>query len=495
MRFHFTILAFALFYTYVVSYSINVDDLPAFFDDDDDDEVSRPELETFMERFGMDYGYNGTLDTILQTDLRHNHDAVYLDYTGAGMYRDSQIRECEKQLVNHLYGNAHSRSPSSIKTENEVESIREKVLRFFNADPEEYTVVFTSGATGALHTIGESFPWSEKSKFYYLAESHNSVVGIREYAIRFGGGFRSVDEEEVISLGEKGVDGNGNPQMNHHSSSNPEQTTDESSQETKHDHSSPSENQATFSLFAFPAEDNFAGVKYPLQWIETIHSHGFDDSKWFILLDAAAFVPTNRLNLSEIKPDFVTLSFYKLFGFPTGIGALLLHNSTLPHLRKLYWGGGTVSFASEKDHLNLFHDRPCSRFEDGTINFLSILCLKSGFDTLEELGIDAIHRHVDALTQFLYERLTLIRHSNGMPVVEVYGKHEMKDTTMQGGIIAFNLLRSDGSHIGYYDVQTDSAKKNIHVRTGCHCNPGACRKYLRQPDGLYQTLLWMASCM
>lgn len=168
----------------------------------------------------------------------------------------------------------------------QVESIREKVLRFFNADPEEYTVAFTSGATGALHTIGESFPWSEKSKFYYLAEvhpcrgnhtqSHNSVVGIREYAIRFGGGFRSVDEEEVISLGEKGVDGNGNPQMNPHSSSNPEQTTDESSQETKRDHSSPSENQATFSLFAFPAEDNFAGVKYPLQWIETIHSHGFD---------------------------------------------------------------------------------------------------------------------------------------------------------------------------------------------------------------------------
>ena len=59
MRFHFTILAFALFYTYVVSYSINVDDLPAFFDDDDDDEVSRPELETFMERFGMDYGNAG----------------------------------------------------------------------------------------------------------------------------------------------------------------------------------------------------------------------------------------------------------------------------------------------------------------------------------------------------------------------------------------------------------------------------------------------------
>lgn len=120
MRFHYTVLAIALLVVITDSYSVNVDDLPSFFDDDDDDEISRPELETFMERFGMDYGYNGTLDTIRQTDLRHSHDAVYLDYTGAGMYRDSQIRECENRLVDHLFGNAHSRSPSSIWTENEV---------------------------------------------------------------------------------------------------------------------------------------------------------------------------------------------------------------------------------------------------------------------------------------------------------------------------------------------------------------------------------------
>lgn len=120
MRYCCHVLATALLFVLAYSYTVNVDELPSFFDDDDDDEISRPELETFMERFGSDYGYNGTLDTIRQSDLRHNHDAVYLDYTGAGMYRDSQIRECESQLVEHLYGNAHSRSPSSIRTENEV---------------------------------------------------------------------------------------------------------------------------------------------------------------------------------------------------------------------------------------------------------------------------------------------------------------------------------------------------------------------------------------
>lgn len=37
-----------------------------------------------------------------------------------------------------------------------------------------------------------------------------------------------------------------------------------------------------------------------------------------VLLDAAAYIPTNRLDLSVVKPDFVTMSFYKVFGYPTG---------------------------------------------------------------------------------------------------------------------------------------------------------------------------------
>jgi molybdenum cofactor sulfurtransferase len=42
--------------------------------------------------------------------------------------------------------------------------------------------------------------------------------------------------------------------------------------------------------------------------------------QWYVLLDAAAFVSTTPLNLDVYNPDFVTLSFYKMFGFPTGLG-------------------------------------------------------------------------------------------------------------------------------------------------------------------------------
>jgi len=49
-------------------------------------------------------------------------------------------------------------------------------------------------------------------------------------------------------------------------------------------------------------------------WLDRkAHEHG-----WDVLLDAAAFVPTNPLDLSQVKPDFVPVSFYKMFGYPTG---------------------------------------------------------------------------------------------------------------------------------------------------------------------------------
>ena len=60
----------------------------------------------------------------------------------------------------------------------------------------------------------------------------------------------------------------------------------------------------------------------------------------------AAFVPTNRLDLHRWKPDFVPLSFYKMFGYPTGAGALLARKSALAKLRRPWYAGGTITIAS-----------------------------------------------------------------------------------------------------------------------------------------------------
>ena len=39
---------------------------------------------------------------------------------------------------------------------------------------------------------------------------------------------------------------------------------------------------------------------------------------WYVVLDAASYVATSRLDLSLYPADFIAVSFYKMFGFPTG---------------------------------------------------------------------------------------------------------------------------------------------------------------------------------
>lgn len=117
---------------------------------------------------------------------------------------------------------------------------------------------------------------------------------------------------------------------------------------------------------------------------------------------------------------------------------------------------------------------------------MNIACLNYGFDIIEGLGIKAIQKHVHTVTDYLYQQLKHLQHSNGKPVVEIYGKHELNNETVQGGIVSFNIKHDNGEYIGYYDIQQAAAEKNIHVRTGCHCNPGACRKYLKQPLNVYE---------
>src|SRR5690606_1134349 len=116
--------------------------------------------------------------------------------------------------------------------------------------------------------------------------------------------------------------------------------------------------------------------------------------------------------------------------------------------------------------------------EDGTANFLSIASLKFGFEWINQLGMDNIAKHTYALTKYTYEIMSSMKYKNGQPCFEIYGNHSENNILKQGPIISFNIFWENGTYVGYNDVQRLSSLHNIHIRTGCFCNPGACQKYL-----------------
>ncbi len=157
-------------------------------------------------------------------------------------------------------------------------------------------------------------------------------------------------------------------------------------------------------------------------------------------LDCAAFVPTNRLDLGRWHPDFVPISFYKLFGYPTGVGALLARQDALAKLRTAVVLRRHVVAVE----CRATGHRPTdgfAAFEDGTVNYLDLPAIEIG---LRAHRADR-HRHdpraCRALGAWLLEALQALRHCDGSPAVEVYGP---TDVDRRGGTIAFNFLHPSG---------------------------------------------------
>jgi molybdenum cofactor sulfurtransferase len=384
-----------------------------------------------------DYQSTTSLDELRRSEYPSldAQDQVYLDYTGAGLFAQSQVRAHLDLLQEHILGNPHSGSLSSSASTALVEGARRSVLAYFNAS-DDYTAIFTLNASAALKLVGESYPFSSGSRLLLTFDNHNSVNGIREFAAARGA---TVDYVPLTV---------------------PDLRLDADRVAAQLDRT----DRADTNLFGFPAQSNFSGVRHPLELIDIAHAKG-----WDVLLDAAAFVPTNRLDLGRVKPDFVAVSFYKMFGYPTGVGCLLARTSSLARLHRPWFAGGTVNFATVQGHVHILSPREAG-FEDGTLNFLSIPAVGIGLAHLQRVGLETIHRRVACLAEWLLGALLDLRHGNGRHMVRVYGPTTM---TMRGGTITFNCYDPDGHLIDYRRVEELANGHNISLRTGCFCNPGA----------------------
>ncbi|HVN49650.1 MAG TPA: aminotransferase class V-fold PLP-dependent enzyme, partial [Bacteroidota bacterium] len=292
---------------------------------------------------------------------------VYLDYTGGGIYANAQIDELTAILKHGNFGNPHSSNPTSLASTKLIEQARKSILDNFHASPEEYVVIFTQNASGAIKLIGESYPFTPDSRYLLTFDNHNAVNGIREFARQKGA---SVTYIPVLA---------------------PELRIDEKYLLEQLQVPSASGN----NLFVYPAQSNFSGVQHALEYIALAQQHG-----WDVMLDAAAFVPTNTLNLSEYHPDFVPLSFYKIFGFPTGVGCLIAKKSALKKLHRPWFSGGTIALASVQGDRFYFAEGS-NAFEDGTLNYLLLPAIEIGLRHMQRVDLEIIHRRVRILTEWL----------------------------------------------------------------------------------------------
>ncbi|KAJ2358108.1 hypothetical protein GGF43_001040 [Coemansia sp. RSA 2618] len=387
----------------------------------------------------------------LGPDMTPRLKSVFLDHTGSTISSASYIRSFTSELLSQIPANPHSHHMESQWTRAKIDHARDRLLEFLGTTAEKYAVVFTANATAAIRLAAELTPMSKDGVFCYTRESHTSVVGVRCLAAEQGVPVQPVEFGEIDEV------------------------------------VAPERNRGT-SLLAYPAQCNFSGERFPLDVADKISKAYLSGSAvdaqkhipWWVLVDAAAYAASSPLQLDKhgAGPDFVALSMYKIFGAPTGLGALLIKRSSVPFLRsKRYFGGGTVAGLAFDRQWQVYRSDIESRLEDGTLNFHDVISLHHALDAHTRIygSIDNVARHTRAITHYALSKLRALNHQTGQPVCEIYGHG---DASVFGPTIAFNVKDRAAKHVGYAEVERLAVMAGISLRSGRFCNPGAAQKWL-----------------
>ncbi|WP_448592963.1 cysteine desulfurase [Thermoflexus hugenholtzii] len=199
-------------------------------------------------------------------------------------------------------------------------------------------------------------------------------------------------------------------------------------------------------LVAVTMMSNVLGTINPLRpIIEKAHAVGA-----VVLVDGAQGVPHLPVNVQELGCDFLAFSGHKMCG-PTGIGVLWGRRELLEAMPPFLGGGDMirrVTFEGAE-----WNELPY-KFEAGTPAIAEAIGLGAAVDYLSQIGLEAIHRHEQALAAYAMERLSEI------PGLRIVGPSPAE----RGGVVAFAMDR-----IHPHDIATILDREGICIRAGHHC--------------------------
>lgn len=320
-----------------------------------------------------------------------------------------------------------------------------------------------------------------------MIDSHNSLIGIRQQVTRQGGSCSVVDYPRHL-----------------YQKQSTDSDEDWSFRSAGYSPSTPTTQQSNsvdpaLCLFATPAENNFNGLRPPLEMLlrpfldarlnelgefpVPVHHRPCRSHRWLTLVDCAKYLSTKAFSLSVYPVDFLVLSFYKIFGYPTGLGALIIRNESLKLLNKgFYFGGGSVQYISPFDTSRVEYKPGIEGFIHGTIPFTTVLALHHGLQLITQtLSYRRISSHTQCLIEYCRYEMLQLSYPNGQALCLFYdgrSDRSIQHGYSHGPILNFNLYNSIGQFLSSRLIQRIAADHQIILRVGTFCAPGASQAYL-----------------
>ncbi|MDE2846241.1 MAG: cysteine desulfurase, partial [Gemmatimonadota bacterium] len=344
----------------------------------------------------------------------HGKPLVYLD-NSATSQKPRAVLDALDDYYTRLNANVH-RGLHTLSEEatNAYEAARERVARFINAPARN--LVFVRNTTEGINLVASA--WGRKNVgagdeiLLSVMEHHSNIVPWQMLARETGAVLRYFDIRDDGSL-------------------DMDQADELITERTR--------------IVSIAHMSNVLGTVNPIEAIvERAHAAGA-----LVFVDAAQSVPHMPVDVARLGCDFFAFSGHKMCG-PTGIGGLYGRQELFETMDP-YMGGGSMIDEVRLDGFTCA-DIP-EKFEAGTPNIAHAIVFGEVVDYLSAVGMEHIHTHERALTDYTIERLE-----------EIDGLTVFGHAQGRGGAISFNL---DNMHPS--DLSTVLDRQGIAIRAGHHC--------------------------
>lgn len=363
---------------------------------------------------------------------------VYFD-NGATTQTPRQVVEAMGRVYYEYNSNIHRgvHTLSNICTE-AFEAVRQKIAAFINAT-ETREVIFTRGTTEAINLVAHSFGET------YLKEGDEVIISGMEHHSNIVP-WQLLQKRRGIQLKVIPVLDNGELDMAAYQQLITARTR----------------------LVAVTHISNVLGTINPIEEVIAL-AHQNDVA---VLIDGAQAIHHTMVDVQQLDCDFYVFSGHKMYG-PTGAGVLYGKEKWLAEMEP--WQGGGEMIQTVTFEKSTFNELPY-KFEAGTPDYVAIIGLGAAVDYLQNIGLEAIHQHEEALFTYAFDKLS------AFGGIDFYGT-----AAHRGSLISFLM---QGIHP--FDAGTLLDKMGIAVRTGHHCAQPLMDRFgipgtIRASFGLYNT--------
>ena len=355
----------------------------------------------------------------IRADIPLLEEVIYLDAASTTPTPKPVVEAMCDYFYNYNSNTGRGAYRMAVKSTKEFERARYRISKFINCKSSE--VIFTKNTTEAINLVANGFDFKKGDSIIVPnIEHHSNFIPWLNLKKKQG------VELKIIKADKYGV-------------VDPRDIESAVGANTK--------------LITTTHVSNAIGSVQPVKEIGKIA----DENNVLYMVDAAQSAGHMKLDVKEIKADFITFPGHKGLLGPIGTGFLYCGEQSVEKLEPMNLGGGTVLDVTENEFS--FEDVP-ARFEGGTQNIAGFIGLGVAVDYIDRIGLERIENHGKKLTAMLFQEI------NDISNTIVYGSPENIY-----GIVAFNI---DG--VNAHDVaKILDELKNICVRSGHHCAIPAIR--------------------